>query len=63
LTLVLDEHTAKWLERASGRSRGQSSRSWRPRPHPGKLFRRWDFVPGDDLPEPFGQTTTAARQM
>jgi len=28
-----------------------------------ELFRRQDFAPGDDLPEPFRQTTTAARQM
>src|SRR5438132_6744406 len=49
LTLPLDEHTAKWLERASAGSRGKNSRSWRPRPHPAKLLRRRDFAPGDDL--------------
>src|SRR5207253_1556123 len=49
LSLPLDEHTAKWLERASAGSRGKNSRSWRPRPHPAKLLRRRDFAPGDDL--------------
>src|SRR5437667_11329502 len=49
LTLPLDEHTAKWLERASAGSRGQNSRSWRPRPHAAKLPRRRESAPGDDL--------------
>src|SRR5437016_704926 len=63
LTLGLDEHTAKWLERASAASRGKSSAQLAAKAASRELFRRQDFAPGDDRPEPFRQTTTAARQM
>jgi len=63
LTPELDEHTAKWLERASGASRGKSSAQSAAKAAARELFCGQDFAPGDDLPEPFGPTTTAARQM